>query len=148
MMDGDFELDVDEILTDLKDADVLSIFFPMFRKSLVLDMRSTEQSGPMVKIMPMVASPQERMRAIRRLRPGFPRRHSLSVVAWPRYVESLRANGIWQRLVDRLVEAGHKRAAEYMEKALAELSRQEKAEMARVVMGENYHTIWTNQPTP
>jgi len=148
LMDGDFELDVDEILTDLKDADVLSIFFPMFRKSLVLDLRTTEQSGPLVKIMPMVASPQERMRAIRRLRPGFPRRHSLSVVAWPRYVDSLRAHGIWQRLVDRVAEAGHNSAAAYMEKALHELRRQEKAEMARVVMGDNYHTIWTSQRTP
>jgi hypothetical protein len=147
-MDGDFELDVDEILTDLKDADVLSIFFPMFRKSLILDLRSSENSGPMIKIMAMVASPQERMRAIRRLRPGFPRRHSLSVVAWPRYVDSLRTHGIWQRLVDRLTEAGHKQAAEHMEKALAELRRQEKAEMARVVMGDNYHTIWTSQRTP
>lgn len=148
MMDGDFELDVDEILTDLKDADVLSLFFPMFRKSLVLDLRSTENSGPMVKIMPMVASPQERMRAIRRLRPGFPRRHSLSVVAWPRYVDSLRTHGIWQRLVERIERAGHKQAAGDMDKALQELRRQEKAEMARVVMGDNYHTIWTRQHTP
>ncbi len=147
-MDGDFEFDVDEILTDLKGADVLSIFFPMFRKSLVLDLRSTEHSGPMVKIMSMVASPQERMRSIRRLRPGFPRRHSLSVIAWPRYVDSLRAHGIWQQLVERLKGAGHKRAAEYMDKALQELRRQEKAEMARVVMGDNYHTIWTSQRTP
>ena len=147
-MDGDFELDVDEILTDLKDADVVSLFFPMFRKSLVLDLRSTENSGPMVKIMPMVASPQERMRAIRRLRPGFPRRHSLSVVAWPRYVDSLQTHGIWQRLVERIERAGHKQAAEDMDKALQELRRQEKAEMARVVMGDNYHTIWTSQHTP
>jgi hypothetical protein len=36
----------------------------------------------------------------------------------------------------------------YMEKALHELRRQEKAEMARVVMGDNYHTIWTSQRTP
>lgn len=147
-MDGDFELDVDEILTDLKDAEVLSIFFPMFRKSLVLDLRTTEHSGPLVKIMPMVASPQERMRAIRRLRPGFPRRHSLSVVAWPRYVDSLMTHGIWQRLVERLKEAGHKTPDEYMGQALEELKRQEKAELARVVMGDNYHTIWTSQPAP
>ncbi len=147
-MDGDFELDVDEILTDLKDADVLSLFFPMFRKSLVLDLRSSENAGPMVKIMPMVASPQERMRAIRRLRPGFPRRHSLAVVAWPRYVNSLRTHGIWQRLVERIEAAGHKQATEDMDKALQELLRQEKAEMARVVMGDNYHTIWTSQHTP
>ena len=148
LMDGDFELDVEEILTDMKDAEVLSIFFPMFRKSLVLDFRTTDHSGPMVKIMPMVASPQERMRAIRRLRPGFPRRHSLSIIAWPRYVGSLESHGIWQQLIDLLKQSGHKQPVAYMSQALNELKRQEKAELARVVMGDNYRTIWTNQTAP
>ena len=147
-MDGDFELDVEEILSDIQDAEVLSLFFPMFRKSLIVDLRSAEHTGPMVKIMPMVASPQERMRAIRRLRPGFPRRHGLAVIAWPRYVDSLVTHGIWPRLTERLIEAGHKQAVEHMGEALRELGRQEKAELARVVMGDNYHTIWTSQHTP
>ena len=147
-MEGDFELDVNEILIDISEAEVLSIFFPMFRKSLVVDLRSTEHSGPMVKIMPMVASPQERMRAIRRLRPGFPRRHSLSVIGWPRYVESLETHGIWQQLIDQLAKAGHPSPGEFMPQVMEELRRQEKAELARVVMGQNYHTIWTSQRTP
>lgn len=142
-MEGDFEIDVNEILIDIKEAEVLSIFFPMFHKSLVVDLRSNERSGPMVRIMPMVASPQERMRAIRRLRPGFPRRHSLSVIGWPRYVDSLQTHGIWQHVIDQLARAGQTDPGEHMSRTLAELRRLEKAEMARVVAGQNYHTIWT-----
>lgn len=147
-MEGDFELDVNELLIDIREAEVLSIFFPMFRKSLVMDLRSMEHSGPMVKIMPMVASPQERMRAIRRLRPGFPRRHSLSVFGWSRYVESLEAHGIWDQLTTQLGEAGHPSPDDLMSSVMEELRRLEKAELARVVMGQNYHTIWTSQHAP
>ena len=147
-MEGDFELDVNAILIDISEAEVVSIFFPMFRKSLVVDLRSTEHSGPIVKIMPMVASPQERLRAIRRLRPGFPRRHSLSVIGWPRYVESLETLGIWQQMIDQLGTAGHPSPGENMSQVFEELRRLEKAELARVVMGQNYHTIWTSQRAP
>ena len=145
-MEGDYEIDVNEILIDIKEAEVLSIFFPMFRKSLVVDLRSNDQAPPMIRIMQMVASPQERMRTIRRLRPGFPRRHSLSVIGWPRYVDSLETNGIWQNIIEQLVGAGHPNPEQVMAHALGELRRQEKAELARVVMGQNYHTIWTGRP--
>lgn len=144
-MEGDFEIDVNEILIDIKEAEVLSIFFPMFRKSLVVDLRSSGVSGPMIRVMPMVASPQERMRAIRRLRPGFPRRHSLSLIGWPRYVDSLQTHGIWQNIIDQLARAGHPDPESHMSRTLDELRRHEKAELARVVMGQNYHTIWTGR---
>ena len=98
MIDGDFELDVNEILAELSEAEVLSIFFPIFRKSLVIDLRSLELSGPMIQIMQMVASPQERIRSIRRARPGFPRRPNLAIFPWPRNVNSLVSEGIWQQL--------------------------------------------------
>jgi hypothetical protein len=142
-MDEDFGLDIAETLVNIDKAEVLSVFFPTFRKALIIDTRSNADQGPLVKVMPMVASPQERVRAIRRMRPGFPRITNLTVVPWPRYVDSLVALGIWDKLIARLAAAGQQQAVADCQAALQELKKMEKDELASVVKGENYHTIWS-----
>lgn len=142
-MDSDFVFDLDEIMNSINTAEVMSIFFPTFRKSVVIDTRSNADGRPMVKIMPMVASPQERLRSIRRLRPGFPRVHNLTVVPWPRYVDSLVNLGLWERVVRRFQESNDTEMVKRCEDVLAELVRLEKEEMAAVIRGDNYQTIWS-----
>ena len=88
-MDSDFVFDLGDVMKNVENSEVMSIFFPTFRKAVVIDMRSNSTDGPMVRVMAMAASPQERLRSIRRLRPGFPRVRNLTVVPWPRYVDSL-----------------------------------------------------------
>jgi hypothetical protein len=146
LIDGDFELDVNEILAELSEAEVFSIFFPIFRKSLVIDLRSLELSGPMIQIMKIAFSPQERIRSIRRARPGFPRRPNLAIFPWPRNVNSLVSEGIWEQLTKMLMDAGHANAKAATDKVLVDLNRLQNAELSRVIVGENYHTIWASQP--
>jgi len=142
-MDSDFVFDLDEIMNSINTAEVMSIFFPTFRKSVVIDTRTSSDGRPMMKIMPMVASPQERLRSIRRLRPGFPRVHNLTVVPWPRYVDSLVTLGLWDRIVRRFRESNDEEMVQRCEDVLSELRRLEKEEMAAVIRGENYQTIWS-----
>ena len=143
MTDDDFEYDLDEVKKNIDGAEVMSVFFPTLRRSVVIDTRTNERDGPMVRIMPMVASPQERLRSLRRLRPTFPRVHTLALIPWPRYVESLVNLGVWERIVSRFDEAGQSEAVAACEAVLEELREIEKSEMASVVRGENYHTIWS-----
>ena len=143
-MDGDFVLDLEEVIDSVKSADVMSIFFPTIRRALVVDTRYTETKGPMIRLMPMVGSPQERLRSLRRLRPGFPRVRSLTVVPWPRYVDSLVTLGVWDIIVQRFAQSGFDEAMAACEEALNELRMAEKAELTAVVQGENYHTIWSS----
>ena len=142
-MEGEFQQDIEEIKERVEKAEVLSFFFPTFRKALLIDTRSNEREGPMVKVVPMVSSPQERLRSIRRMRPGFPRVHNLTVVPWPRFVDSLVRLGVWDRIVGRFAAAGQTEAVKACQEALEELRRLEKAELAAVVLGQNYHTIWS-----
>ena len=142
-MDDDFALDIDEITKNIDAAEIMSVFFPTFRKAVVIDTRSISTEGPMIRLMPMAASPQERLRSIRRLRPGFPRVHSLTLIPWPRYVDSLVSLGIWDRIVKRFRDAGQAEAVETCDRLLSELKQLEKEEFAAVVRGENYHTIWS-----
>ncbi len=143
MTDDDFESDLDEIVRNIDSAEVISIFFPTLRRSVVIDTRTNEHDGAMVRLMPMVASPQERLRSLRRLRPSFPRVHNLALIPWLRYVESLVKLGVWPRVLSRLEAAGEEAAAAECGEVLRELQAVEKAEMASVVRGENYHTMWS-----
>ena len=142
-MDDDFVLDLDEVKKNIDAAEIMSVFFPTFRKAVVIDTRSNTTDGPMIRLMPMAASPQERLRSIRRLRPGFPRVHSITLIPWPRYVDSIVSLGIWERIVQRFSSAGQTEAVQRCEGILSELRRLEKEEFAAVVRGENYHTIWS-----
>jgi hypothetical protein len=143
MMDNDFVFDLDDVLKSVSSAEVMSIFFPNFRKAVVIDTRSNSTDGPMVRVMPMAASPQERLRVIRRLRPSFPRVRNLIVIPWPRYVDSLVELGVWDRIVQRVIAAGNNETVVACQQALGELKRTEKEEMAAVVKGLNYQTIWS-----
>ena len=144
-MDNEFVLDIQEIMDSVESAPVISILFPTFRKAVVIDTRSTRIEGPLVCIAPMVASAQERIRSIGRMRPGLPAVSSLAVVAWPRYVDSLVALGVWGRIVKRFSDSGHEDAAAACDVVLDELRRLEKAELRAVVVGDSYRTIWSAQ---
>ena len=143
-MNGDFDLDLQEVLDNVDRAEVVSLFFPTFGKAVVIDTRSLGDQGPLVRIMPMVSSPRERLRSLRSLRPEFPRVNSLTVIPWPRYVNSLVSLGIWDRIVRRLADSGHDEAVVNCASVINELRWLEKAELAAVVLGKNYHTLWSS----
>ncbi len=143
----DFAVDLEELFNDIDNAEVVSISFPTFDKSAVFDMRSSETEGPMLRLMPMVSSPRERIRSVRRLRPGFPRPTGLTVIPWHGYVDTLVQNGIWQKLVERFCRSGlnQREALDTCGSVLTELRHSEKTEMTSAILGDNYHTIWTSR---
>ena len=142
-MEEGFDYDLDELLKKIETAEALSVFFPKLRKAVVVDIRFNDRVGPMIRILPMVASLQERLRTIRRLRPGFPRLRTMSQISWPRYVDSLVKEGIWDKIAERVKHSGYSEAIEACGSVLEELRRLERAELTAVVRGENYHTIWS-----
>src|SRR5688572_19178541 len=98
-------------------SEVISFYFPIIRRSLVVDTRCTHEDGPVVRIMPMVGSPDERSRAIKRLRPYLPKPEKLAVIAWPRYVRSMERLGITEIVFKRLVSTGYPDSVRACEKA-------------------------------
>lgn len=141
-MDGDFRIDLDEVLKNIDIADVISIYFPILRKTILIDTRFTEEDPPMIRIVPMVTTPEERHRVLRRLRPHFPRPKAITVVPWPKYVESLVRLGIWRKVLERFVYSGHKEAVQACNQVLEEMYELEMEELSAVITGENYHTMW------
>ena len=142
-MEGNFLFEIDEVLRNVQEAEVMSIFFPSFRRALIIDMRSNADDGPMVRLMPMASSPQDRVRSIRKLRPGFPRLQNLTLIPWQRYVDSLVNLGVWEKIVKRIEESGDPKAIQACDAALTELRRLERQGLVAAISGDNYQTIWS-----
>ena len=141
-MEGNFLFDIDQVIRNVSEAEVMSVFFPTFRRALIVDTRANDSVGPYVRLMPMARSPQDRMRSIRRLRPQFPRPTNLTLIPWQRYVESLVESGVWDQIVDRISQSGDGSAVTACNDALSELRQMERDELVSAITGRNYHTIW------
>jgi len=138
-------MDVDEINRHIDTAEVMGIYFPLIRKTLLLDTRSDAVDGPMIRVLPMANSMDERFRSLRRLRPRFPRPESITLIPWPKYVSSLKRLGIWDRVVQRFVNTGDMDAVRACEEAFNELAELEKHEIISAVKGERYTAIWEKE---
>ena len=143
-MDGDFRFDPDEIASGIESAQVISIFFPLLRKTLLLDTRQDIEDGPMVKVVPMVDSLEERCRALKRLRPRLPRLipEDVKFIPWPKYVSSLKRLGLWDKIVQRVAATGSKDAVGKCNLCYQTLVDLDGVEIAAVIKGENYYTLW------
>ena len=139
------ELNLNEILHAVDNAEILSIIFPILRKSLVIDNRFDDDTAPLVRIMPQANSGQERYRSIRRLRPHLPRPQNLTTVPWNRYVRSLQESSIIEHVRQRLEQAGYQEANTALTNAFSELQNLERKELASAILGDHYFTIWPQE---
>ncbi|GIS65397.1 MAG: hypothetical protein CM1200mP3_16450 [Chloroflexota bacterium] len=101
IVDGHFFLDINKVMESLEKGEVISISFPRFNKALVIDTRQNNSTGPLMMISQAVRSPRERVRALRRMRPGFPKVNMITVIPWAKSVESLVSMGIWDKILSR-----------------------------------------------
>ncbi|MFN3973829.1 MAG: hypothetical protein ACK4K2_00910 [Dehalococcoidia bacterium] len=144
-MDMEFTIDLQRVRSGLEQADVVSLFFPRLRKTLVIDFRCTADEPPLVRIAPMTSSLAERLRSVRRMRPHWPRPKKLMAIPWPRYVDSLFRLQVADALLGRVASCGHPEAVKQCRLALEELRRLERRELGAVIRGDNYHTIWARK---
>jgi hypothetical protein len=141
-VDSDFRLDIAEVNRSIEGSEVIALYFPLLRKTLLMDSRTSRLDGPMIRVVPMASSPEERFRSLMQLRPRFARPDSITIIPWPKYVRSLRQLGVWEHIVRKFAETGYPEAVRQGEAALHELLALEAAELRRAITGENYRTIW------
>jgi hypothetical protein len=142
----DDEQFVQHMISAIDDADVISLFFPLLRRALVIDARSTPEQPPLISIMPQVASVEERINMIEAQRPGMGKVRAVLAVPWLRSVRELSERGIVPVLVERLVKSGLSPdvSRPRLEKALNRLWGIERMAFAGMIRGEGYQTIWTS----
>lgn len=141
-MDSDYRIDVSEVNKNIDVADVIALYFPLLRKTLLMDMRTNDVDGPMIKVVPMANTPEERFQSLLKMRPRFGRPDSITIIPWPKYVQSIAEMGIWDRIVRRYAELGSPQSVRDCDRCFAELAKLEGEEIRRAITGENYETIW------
>jgi len=141
-MDSDFRVDLAEVNRNLDTAEVAALYFPLLRKTLLIDTRRSKLDGPMIKVVPMVSTPEERLRSLRELRPRFPRPESVTIIPWPKYVGSLLRLGVWDHIASRLAEVGDPQLMRQCEACLQELLAAEREEIGRAIRGDNFQDLW------
>ncbi|MBI2861801.1 MAG: hypothetical protein HYX89_03175 [Chloroflexi bacterium] len=141
-MDTFFRIDVDDILRSVDRAEAMTFFFPILGKVLLIDTRHNEREGPLVRIVPMVSSVEERVRNIERMRPSFGRPESITTIPWLRYVASFESLGVLDRLCRRLNALGWPECDHTCTQALEELKRCERREILAAIRGEGYKALW------
>lgn len=142
----DDEQFVQQMISAMDDAEVISIFFPLLRRALIIDARSSPDQPPLITLMPQVASVEERIAMIEAQRPGLGKVRAILAVPWLRSVRELGERGIVPVLVERLAKSGlsPEVSRPRLEKALDRLWRVERLAFASLIRGEGYQTIWAN----
>ncbi len=145
MLDSGIDLDLDKVAQNIDEADVITIYFPLLGKTLIMDARCCEEAGPMISLVPIARDGIDRYRSFRRLRPQFPRPESISMIPWTQRVSSLDRLGIWPRILARLEALLGEDCVlrEQAARCFGELHDLEVREMLRAVSGDQYHTLWT-----
>jgi len=141
-MDSDFRIDISEVNRAIDLGDIVAMYFPLLRKTLLMDTRTTPLDGPMIKVVPMASSAEERFREIVRMRPRLPKPESINIIPWPKYVTSLASMGVWDHIVRRFLEIGPPEVVRQCEACLRELKGFEREEIRRAITGDNYETLW------
>lgn len=136
-----------QVLSGISEAEIITIFFPLLRRALVIDTRHDADTPHMIRVMPQVSSMDERIRGIEKLRPRFGKIGSILGIPWMKSVRSLREQGVTRRLVDRLARADMSPSAAEaaLTAAIEQMWKLERIGFVRMIGGEGYVTLWDSQ---
>lgn len=143
-MDQDDQF-LNQVLAGISEAEIVTLFFPLLRRALVIDTRHDMETGQMVVVMPQVGSMEERITVIERLRPQFGKVRSILGIPWIKSVNSLREQGVIEQLEKRLCDSDMSplEAQEAVARAVGELAQVEHRAYVSMILGEGYQTLWS-----
>lgn len=100
----------------------------------------------MVAVVQPVASVEERIKELLKIRPQFPPPEDFSFFLWPRRIATFELQGVWPRIVQRCLDSGHARIAGDCNQALERLYQLERGAIRDAIRGLRYQTIWERSP--
>jgi hypothetical protein len=141
-MDNPYQLFHTRIREAIQSAEVMSLMFPRFGKTLLLDLRHTVEIPPWVSIDNIVSNPRERLSRLEQMRPLLPLPDELRIAAWVGSVEELNNAGIVDAMLERCSETGEVAIVEQCRQAIRALDTFEQQHLRAVMRGELSRTIW------
>jgi hypothetical protein len=145
MQQAEFGIDLDDVRRLIDGADVIVVRFVVTDRRLLVDARTSENEGPMIRVVPRAGSVRERFRSLKMMRPRFRVPERIHTFDWPRHARALAEAGLWEHLERRLVALGGADAARQCAEAFAELVEDERnVELAAIHGGDTFHTKWSS----
>lgn len=141
-MDNQYHLDYDAVLRTVRTAEVIVFRFVTVPQRLLIDNRTNDVDGPLVKLVPRAKNAEDRFKNLKMMRPRFKLPEKISAISWPRYIASLDEHGIREAIVQRIADTGHVATAAECDELFNELRRMERSEIAHAISGEGYRTLW------
>jgi hypothetical protein len=145
-MGTDYPLYLADVFAVIDSAEVITFGFATIPQWLLFDARHSEGEGPLLTLVPWATSPQERFKAIKRLRPRFRTPERVSAVRWQGSVRGLEESGAWERIVRRIGASGCSPEDGGAAAVLRELKIRERAETHNAILGAGYHSLWERSP--
>ena len=133
--------DMDDPQRAIAQAEVLVVQFGWLAERLLVDARRSESAGPYIRVVQPVRTPQERIRELRELRPGFNDPESYVFFPWPGRVEAFVEAGFFERILHRCGDDDQ--ANQDCAAALGELLALDRDDLRQAILGgEKYHTLY------
>ncbi len=147
-MDNDFSIDLADIAATIHTSEVIAIRFVSVGQRLLLDFRTSELDGPMVRVVDPVNSVEERYQSLHQLRPRFAAPEKIVAIWWPRFATSLESTGIWPEIIERVRDSGHTEALVRAHEALRTLIDLEREQQRDAITGNGFRTLWAAAGAP
>jgi hypothetical protein len=142
-MGADYGIDLDEVRRVVDAAEVLVVRLAVTDRRLLIDARTNDDFGPMIKVVPKATSAEERFRSLKIMRPRFRVPERILTFQWPRHARALEEAGVWGHIARRLVGLGWPETAAQCDEAFRQLIDEERAvERNAIVGGEGFETLW------
>jgi hypothetical protein len=139
----EYGIDLDEVRRVIDAADVLVIRFSVTDRRLLIDARRNDTDGPLVRVVPPVASGEERFKSLKILRPRFRVPDRILTFQWPRHARALDEAGLWEYIRRKIDAAASPELSAMCDEAWRDLVREEAAvEAAAIRGGDAFKTIW------
>lgn len=134
-------VDLEELRKVVENADVFAIGFRTFPQRLIIDARSRDNQGTMVRVVEPVATVEERFFWLGKERPSFGVPERFTFFVWPHSLRYFEESGLGQIIRERVHPEADSQVAESMHRLFA-LEHQSTID---AVTGKNYHTIWQRE---
>ena len=135
-------VDLEEIRRVVDNADVFTIGFRMFPERLIVDARTSDTIGPMVRVVEPVASVEERFFWLGTERPSFGAPENFTFFMWPHSVRYFEESGLGQMIRNRVYGLGFEQVGAEMAEAVVRLNALEQQATFDAIHGRNHHTLW------
>jgi hypothetical protein len=142
LAENGIQADLEAIEDLLQRADVLAVGFTTFSPRLLVDFRTSGDTGPLVTIVEPVTSIQERYRWLGRHRGMFGAPEAFSFFTWPQTVRTLVDRDVLSTARTRISDSSPA-ATDQLDDAVASLLATERDAIRAAVRGEDpWRTLW------